>query len=336
MNICGIYKITNTINNKSYFGQSIDCKKRLQEHRRKLKYNKHENQYLQNSYNKYGGNNFKYDIVLLCNIQDLDGHERYFIEVNKSDVKQNGYNIELGGNLKKQVSEETKKKISQAGKGRIVTEETRNKISKSTKGKIVSTTTRLKLSDANMGKIRTEETLKILSESHKGHKHTDEHKRKISESHKGKQGYWLGKTKSPESIKKFIKSVSGENHHFHGKKFTEQHKKKLSESRIGKYCGINNPSYGKVVSEETRRKLSNANLGRKASEETRQKLCKARVKKPILQKDINGNTIKQWDSILIASKTLNINSGSICNCCKGSKSNAGGFKWEYVNKECTT
>jgi|LakMenEpi03Aug12_release.lakeMendotaPanAssembly.Ray.scaffolds.fasta_scaffold64726_6 hypothetical protein len=51
MKICGIYKITNTINNKCYIGQSIDCRKRINAHKHSLYYNKHTNSFLQNAYN---------------------------------------------------------------------------------------------------------------------------------------------------------------------------------------------------------------------------------------------------------------------------------------------
>ena len=53
MSICGIYKITNKINNKKYIGQSIHVKERIAEHKNQLKNNTHHNQYLQNAYNKY-------------------------------------------------------------------------------------------------------------------------------------------------------------------------------------------------------------------------------------------------------------------------------------------
>jgi NUMOD3 motif len=67
-------------------------------------------------------------------------------------------------------SEETKQKLSEAGKGRTHSEETRKKISESQKGRTLS-----------------EETRKKMSESLKGKKHSEESKKKMSESKKAKR-----------------------------------------------------------------------------------------------------------------------------------------------------
>ncbi len=51
--------------------------------------------------------------------------------------------------------------------------------------------------------------------------------------------------------------------------------------------------------------------------------------KPILQLDLNGIFIKEWDSIAEAQKTLVIY--NISKCAKGKFSHAGGYKWRYKN-----
>jgi hypothetical protein len=57
---------------------------------------------------------------------------------------------------------------------------------------------------------------------------------------------------------------------------SEETKRKLSEARKGKFCGEKNPHYGKPQSEEARRKISEANKRRPPiSEETRHKLSLA-------------------------------------------------------------
>ena len=48
------------------------------------------------------------------------------------------------------------------------------------------------------------------------------------------------------------------------------------------------------------------------------------------QFNMEGNFIKEYSGIKVASKETGINSGSICNVCKGKTSSAGGFKWKYV------
>ena len=47
----GIYKII--INNKVYIGSSFNIQRRLIQHKSDLKNNRHDNQHLQNAYNKY-------------------------------------------------------------------------------------------------------------------------------------------------------------------------------------------------------------------------------------------------------------------------------------------
>jgi group I intron endonuclease len=50
---------------------------------------------------------------------------------------------------------------------------------------------------------------------------------------------------------------------------------------------------------------------------------------PIVQLDLKGNYIKEWESTSQAHKELNLT--SILNCLKGRTKTAGGYKWEYKN-----
>lgn len=51
---CGVYKITCLPTNMIYIGSSNNILKRWDNHRWLLRHNKHNNNYLQNSWNKYG------------------------------------------------------------------------------------------------------------------------------------------------------------------------------------------------------------------------------------------------------------------------------------------
>ncbi len=52
--------------------------------------------------------------------------------------------------------------------------------------------------------------------------------------------------------------------------------------------------------------------------------------KKIIQYSINMEFIKEWDSIVSASKSLGIRSNCITTCCKGKYKSSGGFIWKYT------
>jgi len=79
-NLCGIYKIINTHNSKCYIGSSKDIKNRLKRHFRNLKNNKHKNKHLQASYNKYGKDKFTYEILTLCEKDNLYSVEQTYLD----------------------------------------------------------------------------------------------------------------------------------------------------------------------------------------------------------------------------------------------------------------
>ena len=87
---------------------------------------------------------------------------------------------------RKKVSEKHRKKLSEAGKGRVVSEETRRKLSEALKERKHSEETRRKMSESHKGKINSEETKRKISESHKGKVFSEETKRKMSDVHKRK------------------------------------------------------------------------------------------------------------------------------------------------------
>lgn len=109
---CGIYCIKNIDNGKVYIGQSINVENRKETHKYYLKNNSHQNTHLQNSFNKYGIDKFKFIVLKKCDEKELDYFEKKFIAKNNSDNPKYGYNIESGGKKGKGVSEETKIKRS--------------------------------------------------------------------------------------------------------------------------------------------------------------------------------------------------------------------------------
>jgi group I intron endonuclease len=112
---CGIYKITSIANNKIYIGQSVDIDERRYEHFRKLNTNIHGNKHLQNSYNKYGESNFKFEIIEICEKQHLNAREYYWINFYKSHLRENGFNIHMPTDDERvyELSDETKRKLAE-------------------------------------------------------------------------------------------------------------------------------------------------------------------------------------------------------------------------------
>lgn len=121
--ICGIYKITNKINNKCYIGQSKDIIKRW-----KTEYKWHKlNSHLQSAFNKYGLENFDFEIIEECSPNLLNEREQFWITVYNSFDRNFGYNKTLGGagtpGRTFIMSDETKNKIRIANTGRKFTAE---------------------------------------------------------------------------------------------------------------------------------------------------------------------------------------------------------------------
>ena len=95
----GIYKIENLQNGKVYIGQSVDVEHRLQIHKANLRHGKHDNSHLQSSWDKHGESNFSFDVIEECSRSELDEKEIYWIDYYSSYIRENGYNIELGGHI---------------------------------------------------------------------------------------------------------------------------------------------------------------------------------------------------------------------------------------------
>lgn len=91
----GIYCIINKINGKRYIGQTYDLKYRKMRHICDLRGNRHSNNHLQASWNKYGEDAFEYVVVEECSLDIINEREIYWICYY--DVLKTGYNQAQGG-----------------------------------------------------------------------------------------------------------------------------------------------------------------------------------------------------------------------------------------------
>ena len=152
----GIYGIQNTVNNKWYIGQSVSISKRKLYHFWSLKTGRHYNDYFQNSFKKHGRDAFSFFILEYVKQSQLDEREVYWIQTMNSLIP-NGYNLDSGGHNNHHHSLETRQKIrfSNLGitkPGHVITEEARRKISLANKGRRHTPETRNKMSAS--GKLK--------------------------------------------------------------------------------------------------------------------------------------------------------------------------------------
>ena len=112
--ICGIYRIENLVNHKSYVGQAIDIYERWSEHKCALNGGYHNNQHLLRSWRKYGIDSFEFTILEKCNRDVLNEREKYWVEYY--DTYYNGYNQTKGGDgcLGKEWSDEERSRVSRS------------------------------------------------------------------------------------------------------------------------------------------------------------------------------------------------------------------------------
>ena len=89
-NVRGIYKVTNKINGKVYIGQSVDIGRRWRQHM-----TAEDDSYFHKAIQKYGVENFEWEVIEQCKKKDLDEREIYWIEYYDSFNK--GYNCTKGG-----------------------------------------------------------------------------------------------------------------------------------------------------------------------------------------------------------------------------------------------
>lgn len=76
-----IYKITNTITNDFYIGSAVNYKNRIWGHISFLRKNKHDNRFIQNSWNKYGEKVFTFEIIEIVDVKEnLIIREQYWID----------------------------------------------------------------------------------------------------------------------------------------------------------------------------------------------------------------------------------------------------------------
>ncbi len=150
----------------------------------------------------------------------------------------------------------------------------------------------------------------------------------------------LGFKHSEETKNKISEMQKGEKNNLYGKQHKEETKIKMSNAHIGN----KNPMFGKTHSSSVRKKISEGNKNKTViwSEQAKEKLSNSlklkrneiikRVSKPVLQFDLEGNLIKEWESGKVASEILNCSKQHISACCLGKRKTHKGFIWKFKNE----
>ena len=128
------------------------------------------NKKLFNAIKSVGWENIQHEIIDTATSKETALKlEEYYTLLWRTNEPEYGYNICYGHRgFSVKMTEEQKRKISEANKGIPKSEEQKRKMSESHKGK-----------------KQSEETKRKMSESHKGKKQSEEHRRKNGEAHKG-------------------------------------------------------------------------------------------------------------------------------------------------------
>jgi group I intron endonuclease len=148
-----VYMLTSP-SGKNYIGLTSKFEKRMQAHAKPS----NTCVAIRDAVTKYGFESFR-KTILHDNLTLNEANRLEFFEIRaRNTISPNGYNLRDGGNSGGTLSDETKAKLSEKGKGRIITEETRLALRLSHLGFIPTDTTKVKLKQ-NQIKLRLEKEL---------------------------------------------------------------------------------------------------------------------------------------------------------------------------------
>lgn len=302
--ICGIYCIENLINGKKYIGQSNNIYKRWKSHIKELNNNCHCNNYFQKAWNKYGEDNFYFNVLENCKENELNEKEIYYI--SKYSTYKSGYNLTLGGGGRR---------------GYHLTDKQKEAIK-----------------NGRHDFKHSEETKRYISEIQIGRKLTDECKEKISKIHKKniEDGKWFPKI---ENFKEHILESMTPLSCFNNEGLLVKTYNNIHEA--GRDLHIEPTNICKVMKRKAKTTggytftYLNENI---SIEELKNRFVIERCKDVHSSKyntinliDNDGNIIKTYQNAKCISVELGIDSSSIIKVCRGKLKQTKGYKFEYAS-----
>lgn len=144
---------------KCYIGQTTNYKRRWKDHINNIK---DHNTPLYNAMNKYGVNNFVFELLLECNNDHMNIYEKRYIELYNTYPPPNGYNLTSGGDSNYRLTEESRNKISIKAKELLGNPEFKNRRDKQLAEAHRTPESRKKASSSQLSFLESEEGKKEI------------------------------------------------------------------------------------------------------------------------------------------------------------------------------
>lgn len=137
-----------------------------------------------------------------------------------------------------------------------------------------------------------------------------------SEVAKLKQSFAMTGRKATEETKEKMRLARIGKSHPHGSTkghYQPPHSEEWKKEMSARFKGENNPNYGKEMSEEQKRKISE----------------NTKSKKAVIGISMASGAIKEFQSAKQAERETGAFNSNIIACCKGKQKSAGGYTWKY-------
>ena len=338
-----VYMHKNKINNKVYIGQTGTSVEDRWQNGRGYK----GCTLFERAIQKYGWDNFEH-IILEDNLtrEEVGRSERKFIMLYDSTNPEKGYNISTGGesgHIGVKMSDEVRKKMSEARKGVPFSQEHKDKISEALKGRTISEEQKQKIIESNsMSVVQLSKNGDFIREyisSEEASRITGINASNISASsrslnHNKTAGgflwiksseYWNLETKDIKYINRGLAAV-------------------VQLDKSGKYINefVSCAEAQRAIGKPKSNKINTCCRGdiksaygfiwvyKNEYDNTKDYSFKREPygnQYAVVQIDNYGNLVSEFDTVQNAHNATNINYCCICECCNGTQKTAGGFKW---------
>jgi len=164
-----------------------------------------------------------------------------------------------------------------------------------------------------------------------GGEKSEKTRKKMSLTHKGTKKPWAGKNSiiSPPQRKRMIEGMENIKNPLYQYNLEGEFIKKWNKPKYAsKELNINN-GYLHTITDNLYKTLGGYRWTSTFYSQLPPITKNFKSKKITIQYDLDGNFIKEWDSVKQASQELNIRKQNISACCRGINKTSGGFIWKF-------